>query len=190
MELADHLAGQRIACPACQGPFTIPLPGTSRPQPAPGDPVGLPPVESAAKDRAKPAAKVPQLSIPIILLMAGLSLVLFSRGCNSINLRNVAKARAEVSQARRDEVSQDLINDLRKDADAASDNCAIWGYWLEWAFVLGTLVLANGLILCSFTATGATRLMCLVMTAIITFSLYVGGVAWIAALINSIGKGL
>ena len=49
-------------------------------------------------------------------------------------------------------------------------------------FVFGTIVLSFGLLIVSWTAQGAERWICLIMLAIITFSLYVGGIAWVAGL--------
>lgn len=62
--------------------------------------------------------------------------------------------------------------------DAQVEN-QISGYWREMLFVFGSIVLAFGLLVVSWTAEGAERWICLMMLAIITFSLYVGGIAWI-----------
>jgi len=62
--------------------------------------------------------------------------------------------------------------------DAQAENRA-GAYWREMLFVFGSIVLAFGLIVVSWTADGAERWICLIMLAIITFSLYVGGIAWI-----------
>ena len=62
--------------------------------------------------------------------------------------------------------------------DAAASN-RIWAYWREIFFVLSTIILAMGLLVASWTAEGAERWVYLVMLAIIMFSVYIGGVAWI-----------
>lgn len=59
-------------------------------------------------------------------------------------------------------------------------------YWREWMFVIGTVILAIGLLTVGFTGRGAERTICLIMIAIITFSLYIGGVAWLDAIYDSV----
>jgi hypothetical protein len=63
----------------------------------------------------------------------------------------------------------------------------MWGYWTEWVFVLGSILLMIGLILVGFTGVGAERIICLAMIAIITFSIYIGGIAWLASVVNTMG---
>ncbi len=46
-------------------------------------------------------------------------------------------------------------------------------YWREWCFVIGTVILAVGLLTVGFTGRGAERTICLIMIAIITFSIYI-----------------
>ncbi len=43
----------------------------------------------------------------------------------------------------------------------------------------GLPTLASSLLIVSWSAAGAERLICLVMLAIMTFSVYVGGMAWV-----------
>jgi ribosomal protein S27E len=61
--------------------------------------------------------------------------------------------------------------------DAAAGN-RMWGYWRSMAFVAAAIVLAVGLLTVSWTAQGAERNVCLAIMAIITFSIYIVGVAW------------
>lgn len=68
--------------------------------------------------------------------------------------------------------------------DADSQNRAA-GYWREMFFVFASVVLAVGLLIVSWSAQGAERWVCLIMLAIITFSIYIGGIAWMAG--NSLG---
>jgi hypothetical protein len=74
--------------------------------------------------------------------------------------------------------------DLKKKGRDASAGTKVWGYYREAIFVFGTILLTIGLLAVGFTGEGAQRWICLIMLAIITFSLYVGGVAWIGALTN------
>ena len=52
-------------------------------------------------------------------------------------------------------------------------------FWLEWLFLIGTIVLSIGLLTVGFTGQGTEKTICLIMIAIITFSIYIGGTAWI-----------
>ena len=61
--------------------------------------------------------------------------------------------------------------------DAAASN-QIGAYWREVFFVFATLILATGLLAVSWTAQGAERWVCLIMLAILTFSIYIAGAAW------------
>ena len=60
------------------------------------------------------------------------------------------------------------------------------GYWTEWIFVIGSILLMIGLILVGFTGVGPERIICLAMIAIITFSIYIGGVAWLSSVVNTV----
>ena len=64
----------------------------------------------------------------------------------------------------------------------AEGNNTLWAFWRETAFVLGTVLLAVGLVAVGFSRTGPERWVCLVMLAIIVFSLYVGGIAWLGSM--------
>ena len=59
-------------------------------------------------------------------------------------------------------------------------NHKINGYWRELFFVFAAIVLSLGLLVVSWGAEGAERWITLMMLAIITFSLFVGGLAWVA----------
>ena len=81
-------------------------------------------------------------------------------------------------QAARDKTRAELTDgewaDLDRAARNASTNQKILVYWLEWLFWLGSIVLVIGLLLVAFYGTGAERVVCLIMIAVITFSIYVG----------------
>jgi hypothetical protein len=61
----------------------------------------------------------------------------------------------------------------------ASANNAMNAYWYELLFVFGSQLLVVGLLIMGLGGQGPERWICLIMLAIITFSLYVGGIAWI-----------
>jgi len=67
-------------------------------------------------------------------------------------------------------------------ARTAIANHKINGYWRELFFVFAAIVLSLGLLVVSWGAEGAERWITLMMLAIITFSLFVGGLAWGAIL--------
>jgi hypothetical protein len=67
--------------------------------------------------------------------------------------------------------------------DAAAAN-RMWAYWREIFFVASTILLATGLLVVSWSAQGAERWVCLIMLAILTFSIYIGGVAWIGSIVE------
>ncbi|QDU98437.1 DUF4339 domain-containing protein [Lignipirellula cremea] len=63
-------------------------------------------------------------------------------------------------------------------ADAANNN-AVSAYYREMAFLFGSMVLVCGLLGVAFTSDGAERWISYIMLAIITFSLYIGGAAFL-----------
>ena len=64
-------------------------------------------------------------------------------------------------------------------ARTASTNHKTNAYWRELFFVFAAIVLSLGLLVVSWGAEGAERWVTLMMLAIITFSLFIGGLAWI-----------
>jgi len=70
--------------------------------------------------------------------------------------------------------------ELESAARTAATNHKINGYWRELFFVFAAIVLSLGLLVVSWGAEGAERWITLTMLAIITFSLFVGGLAWTA----------
>jgi len=65
-------------------------------------------------------------------------------------------------------------------AHTAGTDYKINSYWHELFFVFAAIVLSLGLLVVSWGAEGAERWITLMMLAIITFSLFVGGLAWSA----------
>jgi hypothetical protein len=74
----------------------------------------------------------------------------------------------------------ETLPDLQYSASVAASSNVWWAYWREWVFVISAIVLTIGLMAVSSIAQGAERLVCLIMLAIITFSIFIGGIAWIA----------
>ncbi len=157
------------------------------------------------------------LTLPKLLLMIGLAMVLLSRGCDSVAARNVNRARAGLASERqqfeseweakiqdaregdadvrqveqqRDEARQEAEKHWRDMKDAvsrAATSTLWWGFWFECIFVLGTLVFVVGLLGTAFTGTTPERIFCMVLTVILTFSVYIGGTAWLASIMQTVG---
>jgi len=127
------------------------------------------------------------------MLLLGLMLVLSARGCDAIGSRGVARLEAKAARASakaqdddesksdREEYSEDAV-EYGKDARYARYSNQMWGYWREFLFSFGTIVLAIGLLATGFTSEGAGRWICLIMLAILMFAYYIGGVASIHAI--------
>jgi len=244
---AETLRGLFPATPTRSGPIPITAQATT---PAAA---GLtpPPVSEAAPGRNEPmiepqatgsnlfgqpamGAITPRQIVRLAgwpLLLGGFMLVLWARGCDSLNDRYAAKATAEATLAARrfeqnhliarqlilksqqkirekEEISPadqrdlnrltDELNDLdeahtrekesletgewaqlKATADNALGSRAVWAYYHEICFVFGALVLSSGLITVGAAGDGPERWICLIMLAIITFSIFVGGAAWL-----------
>jgi hypothetical protein len=175
------------------------------------------PVSVSKPPRAAMGAWAMSGQIGRMLLLSGLLLVLLARGCDSIGARGMGRARASLDSAQtrfnrewqkkiadakdnaekakvrtdmekaRKDLEEHTWQGLREDIEDAGTGNQMWGFWREIAFVLGTLVLAAGAVLGAFGGTPAERIFCMIVAAVITFSLYIGGIAWISAVINSAG---
>lgn len=86
----------------------------------------------------------------------------------------------EISQKQEHQIEE---NDLRKweririRAKDAPARYYWWAFWFESVFTLGTLILATGLLITGFSSKGPVRWMCLVLLAIVTFSIFIGGMS-------------
>jgi len=159
------------------------------------------------------------LKVVAYLAMAiGVVMVVSARGCDSLFNRNQAsvsaKLMSEKEQFKRE--TEDKVDDakdadkdkVRKDRDEARVKLekgawkalernvedahlaeAKWGWWFELGFVVGSIVLVLGLLGMGVLGQGAERMISLIMVAIITFSIYVGGVAWLASIKNAVTGG-
>ncbi|MEX0866077.1 MAG: GYF domain-containing protein [Pirellulales bacterium] len=96
-------------------------------------------------------------------------------------LDELLEQQAELTEQRaaaRQEAERTTWRNWQIAARDAERNNAMWAYWREWLFVLGSILLTCGLLSVGFHGGGSERMICLIMLAIITFSLYVGGFAW------------
>lgn len=182
LEVEAGSVGRQVQCPGCQKLFAVSaspgVGGSSTPSYPPGP-----------SRRPASATAVPGLTgtgVGKLLLVVGLILVLFARGLDSLSARGVARAHARVSQAEAQEESDKEIRDLQEDARSAAYSNTMNAYWFEWLFVLGSVLLVGGLVWVGFAGSGAERIICLIMIAIVTFSIYIGGTAWIGSIANNI----
>lgn len=67
--------------------------------------------------------------------------------------------------------------ELRRDAENAQLSRTLGQYWREFLFVLGTVILVVGLLTVGFAGEKHERLICLILIAIITISVYMGGIS-------------
>ena len=74
---------------------------------------------------------------------------------------------------------------LRSNAKNAMAHNTMGRFWRELLFVFGTVVLSIGLLTVGFTGERHERLICLIMITIITFSIYVGGMAWMDSFLST-----
>jgi hypothetical protein len=102
-------------------------------------------------------------------------------------LEVAAEQLAQLQKKKAEELREKEQKDWR-DLEVAASNAdsenKVWRYYRELVFVGGTILLTMGLLAVGFTGEGAQKWICLIMLAIITFSLYVGGSAWLGALTN------
>ncbi len=75
--------------------------------------------------------------------------------------------------------------ELEYDAEQADANNLMWSYWRESVFVFGSMLFTVGLLAVGFTGQGADRWICLIMLAIIVYSLYVGGGGWLGRILST-----
>jgi hypothetical protein len=112
-------------------------------------------------------------------------------------LRRQAAEGGDVDDEKRDELEkelEELNEDKRREQEnlekidwrdleiAARDsrqNHRLWSPWYHLVFVMGTFFLSVGLFVAGFTAQGSDRWICMVMLAIVLFSIYVVGSPWL-----------
>jgi len=100
-----------------------------------------------------------------------------ARRNDSSKVADIQKEIDELNQDRqeqRQKLERGAWRDLEYKARTAQLNYAYWAYWREVLFVFGTLLLAFGLLACGFTGQGAEKWVCLIILAIIIYSIYLG----------------
>lgn len=100
-------------------------------------------------------------------------------------LRDLTREQSEQSER----LKKTTWYDLEVAARLAQANNQSWGYFRELVFVLGSMVLSVGLLVLGITGNSSEKWTCLIMLAIITFSIYIGGLAWIGSIAGNAGTG-
>ena len=125
LTVPDSMVGKQVQCAACKHAFTVEGEQTSPPE----APVGaaVPPAGGPGPSRSLIARLIgPQAMAALgkIIVLAGLTLVVFARGCNSVGARGVARAEAKVEQAKNEfeDDWQDRIRAAEKDKDTKRVN--------------------------------------------------------------------
>lgn len=80
--------------------------------------------------------------------------------------------------AERAELVEGDWQDLKRADDHAVERGTMRIYWLEWVFLVGALALTIGLVTVASLSTGPERVICLILIAVLAFSVFVGGSAW------------
>lgn len=196
-------AGQQARCPSCQQAFVVPTPATPQPvmaasaAPAYAAPTyAAPPAKPAASQCAVDGCATLRM-VARILIVVGLFVVVFARGLDSTGARSVMKADAKANEAASREYEsgpramgadnssrQKEIEDLRKAArEARADNVS-GGVFREWFFVIGSLLFVLGLMGGAFFGVGGEKIVSFILAAIVVLSIYVGGIAWLPAVMG------
>ena len=95
--------------------------------------------------------------------------------------KQIADLKKEQSQ-QRSKLSKTTWFDMKVNARMAYANNQSWGFYRELLFVFGSMVLSVGLLVVGITGNPSEKWVCLIMLAIVTFSIYVGGFAWFSSI--------
>lgn len=94
------------------------------------------------------------------------------------NIRQQQRELDDEKQAELDELRQGKWRSLSVAAGNANENNAIWGFWWQTGFFLGSLLLVAGLATVSIQGNTQERWMGLIMLAIVIFSLFTNFGVW------------
>ena len=92
--------------------------------------------------------------------------------------KEIASYEAQSAKDRRSKEAGEWYK-LRTEVRSAKRTFAVNSYWHELFFLFAAVVLVAGLLILSWCAEGAERWIGLVMLAIVTYSLFVGGLSWL-----------
>lgn len=175
---ASTEAAPRIEAPARPpgGPGSSPTPPPATPPP-PGEPTTArrqARTSAGDSDTSPSASSVEPRKIVRWagwgLAIFGLFLALTSKGCDSLGQRYAASVRAAVDAG--------VTGYEAKDATSAAASYRMWSLGRELFFLFGAVLLVAGLLTNGIGGDGTEKWLCLVMLAIIVYSLFVSGAAW------------
>jgi hypothetical protein len=98
--------------------------------------------------------------------------------------KDLEKVRDKYAKVREERSAGEWHN-LTTAARDAMANSQYWGYWREVVFVVGTILLAVGLIALMLFGLNVERYLAFGMLAIIVFSVYIGGTAWLSSVVGT-----
>jgi len=78
------------------------------------------------------------------------------------------------------------LRELQAAAGSARAYSDAGGWWREAFFLIGTLAVTLAVTSIGFQSTGPERVVSLIILAIITFSIYIGGIAWLSTAMQSV----
>ena len=107
---------------------------------------------------------------------------------NDLNKR-ITDLNKEQSEQRQ-KLSKTTWFELDASAKMAQANNQAWGFFRELGFVFGSMVLSIGLLVLGITGNTSEKWTCLIMLAIITFSIYIGGFAWFSSIAGNMPGGM
>lgn len=171
------------AAPRIEAPAKPPggVGATPAPPPAAPPPAEEPPAEKRRSARATATSDSDKVSVSIEprklgrwggwgLVVLGLLVALSTKGCDSIGQRYAASVRAAVDAG--------MAGYESKHAVATDASYRFWSLGRELFFLGGAILLVAGLLTNGLGGDGAEKWLCLIMLAIIVYSLFVGGAAW------------
>jgi hypothetical protein len=90
--------------------------------------------------------------------------------------KNLEEKNEDEQRARRNKERGEW-KELRRNSENAQLNRTLGSYWRELLFIMGTVVLVVGLLTVGFSGEKHERLVCLILIAIITISVFMGGIS-------------
>ena len=72
-------------------------------------------------------------------------------------------------------------------ADAGA-NHIMDSFFYQMGFILGTVMLSTGAVVVAFYGEGGERIVCWIVLSILTFSVFVGGMAWVESTTSSMAN--
>jgi hypothetical protein len=194
-EVDSSSVGRQATCPSCHKPFTIAEASAEAP-PAAANTTSAPapaPEDRAAGKNPACACHLPWATIGRVAIFVGFALIILCRGWDAVGNRSVMRVQAKntykMQELQRDKDVKDLDKqqkELTNEIEEASASNIAWGYWRECLFPVGAIILVGGLVALGMVGVGAERIVSMIMLSIITFSLFIGGAAWLSSIVDNV----